>query len=107
MTSPMPPPPWHPVSGYIHVPGIWIDDLPVDFSRIHWPRLAEIVCRRQLKAGFEAEITREGVVRFRFSGTALDPGPIDFPSLTHHQHASLIRIIHARSEALTFHAACL
>lgn len=103
----MPVSPWHPVSGYIHVPGIWIDDLPVDFSRIHWPRLKEIVSHRQLKAGFDAQITREGVVRFRFSGTVLDPGPIDVASLTLEQHAALVRIIHARSEVLTFHAACL
>ncbi len=99
--------PWHPISGYIHVPGIWIDDYPVDFSRIHWPRMTEVIAHRQLKTGFAAEITREGVVRFRFSGTSLDPGPLDVNAVTLEQHAELARIVHGRSEALTFHAACL
>ena len=99
--------PWHPISGYIHVPGIWIDDYPVDFSRIHWPRVTEVIAHRQLKAGFAAEITREGVVRFRFSGSSLDPGPLDVSALTLEQHVELVRIVHGRSEALTFHAACL
>ena len=99
--------PWHPISGYIHVPGIWIVDYPVDFSRIHWPRVTEVIAHRQLKAGFAAEITREGVVRFRFSGSSLDPGPLDVSALTLEQHVELVRIVHGRSEALTFHAACL
>ena len=99
--------PWHPISGYIHVPGIWIDDYPVDFSRINWPRMTEVVAHRQLKAGFAAEVTREGLVRFRFSGTSLDPGPLDVTAPTLEQHAELVRIVHGRSEALTFHAACL
>jgi hypothetical protein len=99
--------PWHPISGYIHVPGIWIDDYPVDFSRINWPRITEVIARRQLKAGFAAELTREGLVRFRFSGTSLDPGPLDVTAPTLEQHAELVRIVHGRSEALTFHAACL
>jgi hypothetical protein len=98
--------PWHPISGYIHVLGIWVDDYPVNFSRIYWPRMAEVIASH-LKAGFAAELTREGLVRFRFSSTSLDPGPLDVAAPTLEQNAELVRIVHGRSEALTFHAACL
>jgi hypothetical protein len=86
---------------------VWFDDEPVDFSRITLTRAVEVVCHRQLRSGLEATITREGLVVFKFVGTAMDAGPVDTSAMTADQHTTLTRIIHARAEVLTFHSACL
>jgi hypothetical protein len=98
--------PWRPYSGYIQVPAVWLDDKPVDFSNVKLARAAEIVCKRQLNSGFEATIFRDGLIFFRFTGTSLDAGTIDFATMTPAQHELATSISHGRAEVLTFHSAC-
>jgi hypothetical protein len=97
---------WRPYDGYIHVPGIWIDEAPIDPARISWPRMLEVVCERFLRMGMRVTVTRECVVSFRFAGSRLGGGDYDpdGPS-TMLLEPRIVRLLHDRANALTFHSA--
>jgi hypothetical protein len=99
---------WRPYDGYIHVPGIWVDERPIDPARIAWPRMLEIVCERSLRMGMWVIATRECMFSFRFAGSPLgggnyDPDRPDAKLL----EPRIVRLLHDRADALTFHSACL
>jgi hypothetical protein len=99
---------WYPVSGYIHVPGIWIDDRPPHPNHAVWPRMTEVACQEKLRSGIVVRATREGLITFGFAGTPLDRGL--FRSQARARPAfdeGLISLTHGRCEVLTFHSACL
>jgi hypothetical protein len=99
---------WRPYDGYIHVPSIWIDEQPINPARISWPRMLEVVCERSLRIGMRVTVTRECMLSFRFAGSPLGGGDYDpdDPS-TMFLEPRIVRLLHDRANALTFHSACL